>query len=288
LSRPGLDRRALCLGGGALALPLRAAPARLRLPQRDPDRQESWHYLRAVLALALERCGRSDEIEESDQHRVQTRAIRELLSPGGQLDLIWAGTDAERERLLLPIRIPLDFGLLGHRLALVREVDRDRWRDVHTLAELKTSVAGQGHDWPDTQILRSNSLKVDTSSRSETLFDMLRRGRIDWFPRSVIEIDAELATALARGLVIEPHLLLHYPAAAYLFVRPDRPELAQDLTRGLEAAVADGSLMRLFMAHHGALIERHRLQQRRLLKLQNPLLPPLTPLKRKELWLDFS
>ena len=81
--------------------------------------------------------------------------------------------------------------------------------------------------------------------------------------------------------------MIRYPAASYLFVRPDRPQLAVDLERGMEAAVADGSLQRLFQRYFGDLIARHRLNQRVVLNLRNPLLPPGTPLQRPGYWLVF-
>ncbi|MFG6467636.1 substrate-binding periplasmic protein [Roseateles sp. BYS87W] len=264
-----------------------AAGARERVvyPLHDPARIPSWRYLEDVLKLAIQRSGANYELVESRQAMVQGRAMRELAEGRGDPDLAWTMTSPEREAELLPVRVPVDRGLIGCRVAFVRPGDLDRWTQVRTLADLAPLAAGQGHDWPDTEILRANGLKVQTSSRYETLFEMLRLGRIDYFPRSVIEVDDEAATSMARGLVIEPQVLLRYPAAAYLFVRPNRPQLAQDLERGLEAALADGSFQRLFQRHYGDLIARHRLNQRRVLTLRNPLLPPATPLNRPALWL---
>ncbi len=279
-----MRRRPLLLvlaGGAAVA----AAAERVVYPLHDPDRVPAWHYLTDVLKLAIERSGMRYELIESRRPMVQGRVMRELAEGLGDPDLAWSMTSVEREAQLLPIRVPVDRGLIGFRLAFVRGSDTQRWRDARSLADIAHDVAGQGHDWPDTEILRANGLQVQTSSRYETLFEMLRLGRIDYFPRSVIEIDDEAATPMARDLAIEPHLLLRYPAASYLFVRPNRPRLAVDLERGLEAAVADGSFQRLFQQHHGGLIARHRLTQRRVLQMSNPLLPPATPLQRPALWL---
>ena len=271
----------LMLAAGAAA----ADPGRAVVyPRHDPERIPQWHYLVDVMKLAIQRSGARYDLVESQRAMVQGRVMRELAEGLGDPDIAWAMTSPEREAELLPIRVPVDRGLIGYRLALVRAADAERWREVHHLADLAPYTAGQGHDWPDTDILRANGLRVQTSSRYETLFDMLRLGRIDYFPRSVIEIDDEAATPLAHDLVIEPHVLLRYPAASYLFVRPNRPQLAEDLARGLEVAVADGSFQRLFQRHFGDLIARHRLNQRRTLTLRNPLLPPATPLQRHALW----
>ncbi len=274
----------LALASGAAGSAERAAE-RVVYPLHDPGRIPAWQYLQEVLKLAIQHSGVRYELVESHRPMVQGRVMRELAEGQGDPDLAWTMTSPELEAQLLPIRVPVDRGLIGYRLAFVRAADTQRWRDVRRLPELARDVAGQGHDWPDTDILRANGLRVQTSSRYETLFDMLRLGRIDYFPRSVIEIDDEAATPLAHDLAIEPHLLLRYPAASYLFVRPNRPRLAADLERGLEAAVADGSFQRLFEQHHGALIARHRLAHRRTLQLRNPLLPAATPLDRPGYWL---
>lgn len=254
-------------------------------PRHDAGRVPQWQYLIDVMKLAIQHSGVPYDLVESRRAMVQSRVMRELAEGLGDPDIGWTMTSPEREAELLPIRVPVDRGLIGCRLAFVRAADAQRWRDVRRLADLAPYSAGQGHDWPDTDILRANGLQVQTASRYEALFDMLRLGRIDYFPRSVIEIGDEAATPLAHGLAIEPHVLLRYPAASYLFVRPNRRQLAADLERGLEAAVADDSFQRLFQRHFGDLIARHRLSQRRTLTLGNPLLPAATPLQRQALWL---
>lgn len=254
----------------------------------DPGRAPVWTYLQSVLKLAIERSGSDYELVESSIPMTQARVVRELADATGRIEVAWTMTSAEREAQMLPVRVPLDRGLIGWRIAFVRQADTDRWRELQRLDELAKYVAGQGQDWPDTEILRANGLPVQAVTRYEALYDMLRRKRIDYFPRAVFELDDELATPMARDLAIEPHVLLRYPAASYLFVRRDRSALAADLQRGLELAVADGSLPRLFQQRFGDLIRRHRLARRRQLLLQNPLLPAATPLDKPGYWLELG
>lgn len=269
----------------AVAPAVQATRSPLVFQMHDPGRESHWRYLLALMKLAVERAGVDYEFVEAQEPMTQARVIREVAGRTGRLDLAWTMTSTEREQQMIPVRVPIDRGLIGHRIAFVRREHVGRWAELRTLDQLKRFTAGQGADWPDTEILRENGLPVQTGSRYEVLFDMLRKGRIDYFPRAVFEIDDEAAGTLAQDLVIEPHVLLRYPAASYLFVRPDRPQLAADLERGLEAAVADGSLQRLFQRHFGDLISRHRLAQRVVLNLHNPLLPPATPLNRPAFWL---
>ncbi|MDP1340920.1 hypothetical protein, partial [Klebsiella variicola] len=71
---------------------------------------------------------------------------------------------------LLTVRIPIDRGLMGWRLLLVRRSELAQWDQVRHLDDLRRRIAGQGHDWPDTAILRANGLQVGTSSVYEALF----------------------------------------------------------------------------------------------------------------------
>jgi len=281
-----MRRRALlCLLAAGSAHAASAQPAPLVYPLHDPGRIPQWHYLQDVLKLAIARSGADYELLESSMPMTQARVVRELADRSGRVDLAWTMTSIEREAQLLPVRVPMDRGLIGCRIAFVRGEDAERWRDLRELNELARYVAGQGQDWPDTAILRANGLPVQGISRYESLFDMLRLRRIDYFPRAVFEIDDEASTPLAHDLVIEPHILLRYPAASYLFVRPDRPGLAAELQRGLDAATADGSLARLFQQYFGDLLRRHQVARRRQLLLKNPLLPPETPLHKPAYWL---
>ena len=63
--------------------------------------------------------------------------------------------------------------------------------------------------------------------------------------------------------------------------------LVKSIRQGLELALIDGSLEKLFMRYYGDIVTKLKNEQRRVFKLTNPLLSPLTPLERSELWLDL-
>ena len=235
-----------------------------------------------LLALALKKTGKPYELRPEAAFMLQVRAISEL--ERGGLDVIWTMTTAEREQTLLPIRIPIDRGLLGWRLLLVRQQALPRFATVTSPAQLKDLVAGQGFDWPDTPVLRAAGFTVDTSVRYADIFRKLASGRIDYFPRSVQEIWSELDLHAGEGVVVEPTLALHYPTAMYFFVNRSRPALAADIRQGLEGALADGSFEALFQRHFGAALKRADLARRSVIELPNPLLPEQTPLANRRLW----
>ena len=271
----------------ALACPgwVRAAPPlRLRTPRHAAGRDTLGGYAPALLALALARAPRRYEVVESVENLAQGRAMVEMQREAPPIDVFWTVPTLERQAALRAIRIPVERGLIGWRLALVRAADRDRWRGVTSVGDLARAQAGQKHDWPDTAILRANGLPVQTVTQYESLFQMLALGRIDYFPRSVLEIEAEASQHAAMGLVIEPHLVLRYPSPLYFFVAPSRAELAEDIRAGLEQAQADGSFEKLFQAHFRSAIDRLQLAERRVLELRNPLLPQDAPVQRADWW----
>lgn len=264
--------------------PLQAAE-HLRYPRPLPGLEHRNDYILALLQLALDKAGSSRQLQPSDHHMEQSRALREL-QQNRSVDVVWSMTSNEREAQLRPIRFPLDKGLLGWRLALVKKQARQPLAAVDDLQDLTQLRAGQGHDWPDTQILSENGLPVVTSASYPSLFRMLDAGRFEYFPRSLLEIWEEAAQPQNRALQVDPNLLLLYPTAFYFFVAPDNQALAEELQQGLERALADGSFDRLFFAYYGDALKRARLSERHLIELDNPLLPAATPLERAELWLS--
>lgn len=254
----------------------------------DSDKDVRNLYYLDVLRLALEKTREEFgdyRLEALDQDLSQSRAVA-LLAEDRVLDVIWTMTSKQREAQLRPVRIPLLRGLMGMRLLLIRADDQGWFDNVTRLEQLRQLRAGQGHDWPDTEILRANELPLVAVSDYESLFRMLEEGRFDYLPRAINEPWEELEAHPEMDLAVEDSLLLYYPAASYFFVAPHDDRLAERLKLGLERALADGSLTGLFRQHpvNRRAFEKAALLKRRVLRLENPLLPDKTPLDRPELW----
>ena len=258
----------------------------------ENSRDQRNSYFIAMLTLALEKTRDSHgafALSATPTPMPQSRALSELAA-GRSLDVVWTMTSREREAALAPIRIPLARGLSGYRLLLIRRDDAARFAEIDDVGQLRDMQAGQGHDWPDTDILAANGIPVQRVSGYEPLFMMLQQRRFDFLPRMLNEPWQEVAQRPDMGLMVETELLLYYPTATYFFVAQDNPSLAERLTLGLERALADGSFMALFRKHPAnrqALIQAAP-GQRRLLRLENPLLPPETPLEDERLWFDMA
>jgi hypothetical protein len=253
---------------------------------RFPKQESANGYPEQVLRLALQESGIAYTLEPSSTPMPQGRALRQL-AKGDDVTVVWTMTSKDRERELYPIRIPIDKGLLGWRLFLINPQQAAQFAKVKTLTGLRTLQAGQGHDWPDTEILRRNGLPVQTSTTYNSLFTMLQAERFDYFPRSVIEIWDEAKAYAPQGFVIEKSLILYYPTAFYFFVNKDNKVLGKAIERGLNAAIRNGKFEALFQQTYGDVLQRAGAHARTRLQLKNPLLPRETPLGRKELWIQF-
>lgn len=258
----------------------------LLFPRPESLDDERGDYAFQLLQLALIKAGSGEQVVMTPHYMQQNRSLTEVANGTGKVHVVATMTSIEREQQLLAIRIPISKGLIGWRLLLVRQADKGRYRHASTLADLAPYKVAQGHDWPDLGILRANGADAAPVSSYNSLFGMLKAGRIDYLPRSVQEIWPEAARH--PELAVESHLVLRYPTADYFFVHRSNARLAEQIRQGLEAAMADGSMDLLFYRHFGARLRQAGLDKRRVVELVNPLLPPETPLARKELWFQLD
>ncbi|WP_295995592.1 transporter substrate-binding domain-containing protein [Rugamonas sp.] len=252
-------------------------------PRPESLADERASYPLALLKLSLKKAGDHYRLAASPVRMQQGRSLR-LLEQGQGIDVVWTVTSQAREDAFLPVRIPIDRGLIGWRLLLIRPEDRALFAPLATAAALAPLRAGQGHDWPDTDVLRANGYAVYTSSSYERLFKMLESGHVQYFPRAVTEIWKEIEARKDAPLAVADGIVLHYPEALYFFVNKSNTALAAAIEQGLRIAIADGAMTALFQRYYGAAIARADLAHRTVLTLANPLLPAATPLADQSLW----
>lgn len=255
----------------------------MHYPRAESAADERVYYYSQLLALCLSKSDKAYQVEPAEFHAEQERGMK-LVEANRGLEVTWTFTTSAREEKLMPIRIPIDRGLFGWRLFLIQKNDQELFKAIETPEQLAKLRAGQGHDWPDTEILQANHFLISGSTTYEGLFDMLARNHIQYFPRSLLEIELELNAHPNHGLAIESHLLLHYPTALYFFVNKNNTELAADIEKGLRIAIQDGSFKKLFDYHFSATIRKSNLANRKVIHINNPLLPPETPLSEKSYW----
>ncbi|RDV00421.1 ABC transporter substrate-binding protein [Trinickia dinghuensis] len=228
-------------------------------------------FAKAVLDLAMREAHADYTIRESSDVMQRERAMRELAN-GNAVNLGWFSMSAKDEARLRPIRIPIYRGLIGYRVLLIRKDRQPEFDKIETLAQLKALTGGQGLGWVDTGILRDAGLDVETATY-DSLFRMTEAGRIDYFPRGVVEAWTELQAQRAGNpdLAVENHLLLVYRSDTIFYTSKRDERLARTIEAGLRAAYRDGSYMRLFDSQHCVkqVFERALLAHRTIIYLDN-------------------
>ena len=239
-----------------------------------------------LLSLALAQTGVNYELKHSENILTKGKAL-DRLQDNREINIVWGMTNAQREKDLLPIRIPIFKGLIGWRLLLIRQDMAGRFKYIQKLEHFVKLSPLQGRDWPDTKILQYNGFDVITERTSSGLMKMLSNAQGDFFPRSIIEVWEELAgNDVINRIQVQPTLGIHYPSAIYFFVNKKSVPLASLIEKGLEKAINNGKFEALFVKHYQAYIDKSEIENRTFYPLENIFLPEKTPLDRKELWFD--
>ncbi len=267
---------------------IRAQELVVRHIQPEAEGDTRSNYYLALLALSLKKTEAEDgpfRLEMSVSKMNQSRALKQLKLNSG-IDVVWTMASEARETAYLPIRIPLLKGLLGHRIFIIREEDAHKFAAINSISELKSLRVGQAANWPDANILKANGFDVVGGVHYEGLFDMLERGRFDYFPRGLNEPWAEVRARPDKGFMVEETLLIQYPAPIYFFVSLQNKTLANRIERGLKVAILDGSFDRIFKEHpiSKEMFDSVNINKRRVFHIDNPYLTADTPLENSKLW----
>ncbi len=245
-------------------------------PKITQDDKKTNEYTTKLLELVLEHSGFDYTLKENSTKMLQNRFLEEL-KQDKVIDIAWSMTSKKREEDLQAIYIPLYKGLIGYRLLLINKKDKLKFQNIKSIKELQTLIAGQGHDWPDTQILKSNGIKVITGSNYQGLFKMLTRNRFDYFPRSILEIWEEYEIHKNSDIIIEPSILIQYKTASYFFVHKEN---------GFKKIIKNGLFDKLFYEYYRDFIDNGNIKNRKVFRLTNPQLSKKTPIDEKELWIS--
>lgn len=265
---------AAAVGGARAASPLHYPRPQGALSDHD--------YCATVLREALQAADWPADVRASRLPMAEPRWLRELQADTGSVDVGWAMTSEALEQRLCPVRVPLCMGLFGWRLLLLRAAEAERAAGVQQLQQLAGWRLASCPEWADTAILRANGLRVVEAGDRSSLLQLLRLGRADACPRAAIEVLDDLEQR-AHGLALDPHLVLHYPAALYFFTARRQQALAETLERGLWRLHRSGRLQALQQQWLLPDVAALRLRQRHVLPLRHAL-PAGAPPPDHPLW----
>ncbi len=238
-------------------------------------------------ALVAGASGRPVPVINETQLMEQDLGVHEMIR-GKKVDVYWMGTDAERERKLRPIRIPLDRGLIGHRRFIIQKRMQGAFDGVMDLKVLSSYSACQGVEWPDTKVLRMAGLKVREITSFERIFQEVASLRCEYFPRGYFEgySEVEQRKATYPDLMFYENLILEYPFALYFFVNPKDEELARWIELGLEKMIDDGSFVKHMEGHPLTKVAfpLNKVKKLRWIHIENPQMPAGTDYKNPRYW----
>ncbi len=273
----------LGLAGSLVVAQAQAQTKNLRVVQGNNSIES---YAKGLLKLALSKLPEKYVLEESIPNSSEERMVSMLMD--NQLDVVWYATTNDLEERLQPVRICIYRGLLGYRVLMIKQGMQHKFDGITTLSDLKRVSLGQGRFWADTNVLTANGLNVVKVLKYEGIFYMLDGERFDAFPRGVHEPWSEMKRYPKLALDVEKNLLISYVNPFYFFVNKSNPRLAQDIEKGLRIALEDGSFDEYFFNDPTVkdVVEKANLKNRTIIHLDNPSLPPKTPVNDKSLWFD--
>jgi hypothetical protein len=182
-----------------------------------------------------------------------------------------ASVDLQREQQATTIYIPLERGLAGFRLCLIKKISQNLFFDINTLRDFrrrKLSI-GVGAHWPDKDILTFNRLPVTTSPIESNLYSMLDVGRFACLSRSVKEASESVKSQNHLDLEVEQNIAFIYPLADFIYISKMETRLAERIEKGLKIAIENGQFYALFEKHYKQLLLKYNLYGRKLFFLKN-------------------
>jgi hypothetical protein len=240
-----------------------------------------------LLKFILEKAGVKYKITSASQIRTQARIILELKHNSDKINLHWMGTSRELENDLLPIRIPIYRGLLGHRIFIIHKGHQAKFDNVKTLSDLQKLTGTQGLGWTDIEILEHSGLKQYTKLY-ENIFRTVNIGRVDYFSRGLSEAFVEVDARIEKypNLDVENKVLLVYPFAMFFFTSHSNTELAGVLEDGFRKSYEDGSFNTFFYNHPDIkeIFKQAHIDERIRIDIPNPLLSVATTNIQDKYW----
>ncbi|HVR41594.1 MAG TPA: ABC transporter substrate-binding protein [Thermoanaerobaculia bacterium] len=247
-----------------------------------------WEILRTALEKTKAKWGPYAMV--ASERMSERRQAFELKNATGKLTVMYLSTTPDFEKTLIPVRISVDRSLSGYCVLLIRKGDAKRFAAIRSIDDLRKFRYGLGLGWIDVDILRASKFNVVTGSSYDGLFEMLSSGRFDIFLRGATEVldEYDQYKKTLPNLEIEESLIFYYPLPMYFwFARNDAGRrLAARAEEGMRMMIADGTYDAIFDKYQRRKIERLRLKQRKIFRIENPFVGPETPLKDKRLWFD--
>lgn len=231
----------------------------------------------ALLGEALRAVGEKRPLEHVHG---MTQKRRQLEILGGNVQVTTLPSVERQPNGVFAIPFPIRRGILGVRLLLALPNQAERIGAIKNLEQLKKMSMGYVEEWSDLKLLRGLGFKVITTSSYSGMFDLLRRGRVDYLSRGISEVWDELAEpSLAKeGIAVVPNVVLNQPLDDYFCIRANEGILAEQILSGIKRLHQTGAYTELFLRHFGTSLNKAKLAERRVFPVLGYGVRPNTPL----------
>jgi len=242
---------------------------------RTSNNVERDSYEIGLIKLILDKAGEPYTLTRTSRIYTQSRVIKSLEN-NDKISMYWMGTSKELEKKLLPIRVPLAFGILGYRVFIIHKNQQTKFDKITTLRDLQKLNGVQGLGWSDNEILEYSGLKQHQNSY-ENIFKMVNHGsRIDYFSRGLNEAFSEVTSREGSlpNLAVEKRILLVYPFSKFFFINKRNKKLEKLLIIGMQKIIEDKSFIQYFYNNENIkkMFKNSNLKNRVRIDIPNPLL----------------
>lgn len=227
-------------------------------------------YIKSLIKLALNKTKNefgSFILKKTDQNENPARLFKQIDNNTYENFFFSASITDEILKKYHVIEIPVYRGSISYRIAFTnKKISCSKM----TVEKIKESTTIQGVGWLDSKILKANGFQMEEISHYDQMFKMIIHNRVDYFYRGINEITHELN--LYPKLIVEPCFALHYPLPKFFITNIKNRNNADRLELGLEGAYKDGSFIKLWQDHFLANIKKLKLNERKLIELNNPFI----------------
>ncbi|MBE1298867.1 MAG: hypothetical protein GJ680_03010 [Alteromonadaceae bacterium] len=234
---------------------------------RDPSRPNV--FIETLLTAAVAEEGLQLVINYADFPFNQIKA-EQLLLDGKMVDVAWMPATTQRLKSLRYVPVPLYQGLHGNRLLLIAKGTQDKFNHVSTTNHLTKLIGITPKPWSDYDILTKNGLVIHGDLNYPASLKAVSDGLGDYFPRSALTIQGDIAAYPNLSFEIEQNLVLKYPIYTMFFLSNKKSEVLETLLTGFEKLLKNGEYERLFLQFYQNRIINLNLTKRRYLYLDNP------------------
>lgn len=262
--------------------------AQAPLDNKDKLQQYSYQLLQLALDVTKEEYG-DYRLSRATIAMSRDRQFLELIK-ADKLNVMISPPQKGRGENAIRVAFPIQKGISSYRIFFLLNKNKDIFKEVNSIEELKKYSTGSNIQWSTTQILKYHQFNLVTSITYKGLFDMLNSERFISFNRGINEIFIELETFSKQfpELTYDQHIALFTYLPNYFYVSPSQPKLAKRLETGLLVLHNNGQLDELFYRYFGQYIDKIALQKRRFFTLENINLEPFMYIQDKPYLLDIS